>query len=362
MRLTWLDLAGFRSYPSLHWKPDPGVNVIVGANGAGKTNLLEAIGYLATLRSLRGVGDDAVVRVGETAAVVRGEAERGDSTALIELEISARGRNRVLVNKRRPNRVSDLLGEVRAVTFLPDDLDLVKRGPAHRRQLLDEVAVQLAPAAALDQLEYDRALRQRNSLLRQAQGRDPDPTTLAVWDARMSQAGARVVLRRRAAMAAMTAHVVGTYEKLAGERTEIEMSYQTAWGDGGDETSLAHALEAALVESRRADRERRTTTVGPHRDEPSLFIGHRSARTLASQGEQRTLALSLRLAAFWAVADVTGERPLLLLDDVFSELDMGRAGALGAALPAAQVFVTTARDDEVPVKGRRWDVAPGRVS
>jgi DNA replication and repair protein RecF len=294
--------------------------------------------------------------------VVRGEAERGDSTALIELEISARGRNRVLVNKRRPNRVSDLLGEVRAVTFLPDDLDLVKRGPAHRRQLLDEVAVQLAPAAALDQLEYDRALRQRNSLLRQAQGRDPDPTTLAVWDARMSQAGARVVLRRRAAMAAMTAHVVGTYEKLAGERTEIEMSYQTAWGDGGDETSLARALEAALVGSRRADRERRTTTVGPHRDEPSLFIRHRSARTLASQGEQRTLALSLRLAAFWAVADVIGEQPLLLLDDVFSELDMGRAGALGGALPAAQVFVTTARDDEVPVKGRRWDVAPGRVS
>ncbi len=251
--------------------------MIVGPNGAGKTNLLEAIGYLATLRSLRGVGDDAVVRAGETAAVVRGEAERGDSSALIELEISARGRNRVLVNKRRPNRVSDLLGEVRAVTFLPDDLDLVKRGPAHRRQLLDEVAVQLAPAAALDQLEYDRALRQRNSLLRQAQGRDPDPTTLAVWDARMSQAGAKVVLRRRAAMAAMTAHVVGTYEKLAGERTEIEMSYQTAWGDGGDETSLAQALEAALEGSRRADRERRTTTVGPHRDEPSLLIGHRSA-------------------------------------------------------------------------------------
>ena len=243
VRLAWLDLADFRSYPSLHWEPDPEVNVIVGPNGAGKTNLLEAIGYLATLRSLRGVGDDAVVRSGET--VCRGE-RRGRAAAipphLVELEVSARGRNRVLVNKRRPNRVADLLGEVRAVTFLPDDLDLVKRGPAHRRQLLDDLAVQLAPTAALDLSEYDRALRQRNSLLRQSHGRDPDPVTLAVWDTRMSQAGARVVLRRRAAMAAIAAHVIETYEQLAGERTEIGMSYQTTWGDGDDESSLAHGL------------------------------------------------------------------------------------------------------------------------
>jgi DNA replication and repair protein RecF len=360
--LAWLDLAGFRSYPALHWEPDPGVNVILGPNGAGKTNLLEAIGYLATLRSLRGVGDEAVVRAGETSAVVRGETERGGSAALVELEISLRGRNRVLVNKRRPSRVADLLGEVRAVTFLPDDLDLIKRGPAYRRQLLDDLAVQLAPTAALDQSEFERALRQRNSLLRQAQGREPDPTTLAVWNTRMSQAGARVVLRRRAAVAAMAAHVVESYEQLAGEHTEVEMTYTTMWGDGDDEASLVEALEAALEKSYRADRERRTTTVGPHRDEPVLFIGKRPARTLASQGEQRTLALSLRLAAFRAVTDVMGEQPLLLLDDVFSELDMSRARALRAALPVAQVFVTTARDEEVPLAGRRWDVSPGKVS
>ena len=362
MRLAWLDLANFRSYSVLRWEPDPEVNVIVGPNGAGKTNLLEAIGYLTTLRSLRGAGDDAVVRSGEQAAVVRGETERGDSTALVELEISARGRNRVLVNKRRPNRVADLLGEVRAVTFLPDDLDLVKRGPAHRRQLLDDLSVQLNPTAALDLSEFERALRQRNSLLRQSHGRDPDPVTLAVWDTRMSQAGARVVLRRRTAMSAIAARVTDSYEQLAGERTEVGMSYQTTWGDGDDETSVARALEEALERSRRADRDRRTTTVGPHRDEPLLFIGRRPARTLASQGEQRTLALSLRLAAFGAVADVIGEQPLLLLDDVFSELDMRRATALRAALPVAQVFVTTARDEEVPIAGRRWDVTPGAVA
>ena len=140
------------------------------------------------------------------------------------------------------------------------------------------------------------------------------------------------------------------------------MSYQTTWGDGDDERSLARALEESLEKSHRADRDRRTTTVGPHRDEPLFFIGQRPARTLASQGEQRTLALSLRLAAFRALADVIGEPPLLLLDDVFSELDMRRATALRAALPVAQVFVTTARDEEVPISGRRWDVTPGKVA
>ena len=284
MRLAWLGLADFRSYPTLHWEPDPEVNVVVGPNGAGKTNLLEAIGYLATMRSFRGVGDDAVVRSGEAVAVVRGEAERRDSTALVELEVSARGRNRVLVNKRRPNRVADLLGEVRAVTFLPDDLDVVKRGPAHRRQLLDDLAVQLAPTAALDLAEFERALRQRNSLLRQSHGRDPDPVTLAVWDTRMSQAGARVVVRRRAAMEAIAAHVTDTYEQLAGERIEVGVRYQTTWGDGDDEGSLVRALEESLEKSHRADRDRRTTTVGPHRDEPLFFIGQRPARHTRQSG------------------------------------------------------------------------------
>jgi DNA replication and repair protein RecF len=171
-----------------------------------------------------------------------------------------------------------------------------------------------------------------------------------------------VVLRRKAAIAAIAAHASEAYETLAGERSEVTMRYQTTWGGGEDESSLAQALEEALEGSRRADRERRTTTVGPHRDEPLLYIGHRPARTLASQGEQRTLALSLRLAAFRAVTDVIGETPLLLLDDVFSELDMDRASALRAALPPAQVFVTTAREEEVPIAGRRWDVTPGKVA
>jgi DNA replication and repair protein RecF len=365
VRLSWLELVGFRSYARLRLEPDPGVNVVVGPNGSGKTNLLEGIGYLSTLASFRSAPNDAVVRQGEDSAVIRGEVERGGSAALVEIELTRHGRNRAQVNRRRLIRTADLLGEVRAVFFLPDDLDIVKRGPAGRRELLDRLAVQLAPAAQLDLAEYDRALRQRNTLLRQSHGLEPDRATLEVWDDRLSQAGARVVIRRRAAMRALGRHLGDTYSLIAGTPTGVEMRYATGWTEeqDGEVPALAAALAAALRAARRLDRERRATTVGPHRDEPSLWIDGRETRTRASQGEQRTLALSLRLASFHSVSEVVGEAPLLLLDDVFSELDLKRSGALSGALPTeAQVFVTSARDEEVPLSGRRWDVTDGGVT
>ncbi len=363
MRLAWLELAGFRTYEQLRWDPDPGVNVLVGPNAIGKTNVLEAAGYLASLRSFRGVPDAALIQTGAAQAVIRGEIDRGGSEALIEVELPAEGRRRAQVNRQRLGRMADLLGHVRTVAFLPDDLDLVKRGPAYRRDLLDGVAVQIWPGAHADQQEYDKALRQRNSLLRQM-GRDVDQVSLAVWDERVSQAGAKVMVRRRATLDAIATTVTEMYRQLANTELEVTIDLRTTWNAEGAEGEdlWRDRLAQALGEARRADMERRVTTVGPHRDDPALLLDDRDARTHASQGEQRTLTLSLRLASHQAIERAVGEPPILLLDDVFSELDLARAGALAEALPAAQTLITTARDEEVPVRGKRWLVGEGTVS
>lgn len=363
MQLSWIDLTGFRSYDSVHWEPDPAVNVLVGANAVGKTNLLEAVGYLASLRSFRGVPDSVLIREGQDLAVIRGSVTRGDSEVLVEIELPAGGRRRALVNRQRLSRVADMLGHVRSVTFLPDDLDIVKRSPSYRRDLLDDAAVQVWPVAYADQQDYDKALRQRNTLLRQM-GPAVDQVTLEVWDERVSQAGGRVMARRQSIMAALIPHVNTMYNRLAAAELEIAIDYQSTWGAerGGDADTWAACLLTALHEARKADTERRTTTVGPHRDDPVVMLDGRHSRTMASQGEQRTLAVSLRLAAHRAIEEAVGEPPLLLLDDVFSELDLQRASALAGALPEAQTFITTARAEEVPVGGRRWSIEPGRVS
>jgi DNA replication and repair protein RecF len=360
MRLGWVELAGFRSYDSIRWEPDADVNVLVGPNAVGKTNLLEAVGYLASLRSFRGVADQVLIAEGAAAAVIRGQIHRGDSEVLVEVEIPAGGRRRAQVNRQRLSRIADMLGHVRSVTFLPDDLDVIKRGPGYRRDLLDTAAVQVWPVAYGDQQDYDKALRQRNSLLRQM-GHRTDPVTLDVWDERLSQAGGRVMARRAAISAAIQPHMSEMYNRLAHSTLSVEIDYRSTWGaeSAAEAAGWHEALRAALQAARKADMERRVTTVGPHRDDPALVLGGRDSRTMASQGEQRTLALSLRLASHRAIEGAVGEPPLLLLDDVFSELDLSRATALAEALPAAQTFITTARDEEVPVRGRRWQITPG---
>jgi DNA replication and repair protein RecF len=201
-------------------------------------------------------------------------------------------------------------------------------------------------------------------LLRQA-GWEVDEATLAVWDQRLSQAGGKLMVRRAGTAAALRGSIAEIYESLAKAATRIELNYASRWG-GTLEPATAEATTRALADAlnrgRRADMERRVTTMGPHRDEPWFTVDGRDARTRASQGEQRTLALSLRLASHRAITEATGEMPLLLLDDVFSELDLGRAGALAGMLPAAQTFITTAREEEVPLRGRTFAVQPGSVT
>jgi DNA replication and repair protein RecF len=364
VRLDWLELTDFRSYTELAFKPEPTINVLVGDNGAGKTNLLEAIAYLGSLSSFRGAPETALVASGATKAVVRGEVNQMGSTSLVEIELPTEGRRRVQVNRQHLTRVGDMLGHLRIVVFLPDDLDIVKRGPSYRRDFLDAVCVQLWPVAFLDQQEYERALRQRNALLRQM-GRSTDPATLNVWNQRLSEAGAKVMIRRYEAVAAISEHTKTAYRALTTEPSRIQIGYRSNWGgsvvDQLPVEDLTARLWAALEEAETTDKDRRVTTVGPHRDEPLLFINGQPTRTHASQGEQRTLILSLRLASHAAISERVGSPPLLILDDVFSELDIGRARSLAAALPNAQTFITTARDEEVPLKGARWEAISGGV-
>lgn len=350
MQLDWIQLLDFRSYEEYDYRPAPDVNVLIGPNGAGKTNLLEAIGYLGSLKSIRGAPDAALRRIDTEATVLRGEITEGEHTSLVELELGAR--RRVQVNRQRLARSADILDVAIVVPFQPDDLDIVKRGPSLRRDFLDALAIQLAPGALLDQQEYDKAVRQRNALLRQ-DGRYADISTLAVWDERMSQAGARVVARRARAVETLEEHVTQAYEHVAERPSPVSFEYRSTWNGSlsRDVDAVTQQLAGSLEAARQSDMDRRVTTVGPHRDDPVVRIDGRDSRLHASQGEQRTLVLALRLASHRGIEAVTGRRAMLLLDDVFSELDIDRARALAAHLPDAQTFITTARSEEVPVAG-----------
>lgn len=363
MKVDWLSLLDYRSYPSLDWHPDPGVNLLIGGNGAGKTNLLEAVSYLSTLRSFRRAPDQDLVAEGAAAAVIRSGIVSGERTRTIEMEVPVTGSRRVQVDKTRLARTTDLLGVIRVVSFLPEDLDLVKRGPSERRDLLDDLSVQLWPAAHLDQREYERALRQRNAFLRSG---DTDPVTLGVWDSRLAQAGGKVLARRARAIDLLASLLEDSYRSIAGDGT-AGLTYRPSWTAEGFETlsagEYADRLTEALVAARRVDYERRVTTVGPHRDEPGFSLDGQDARTRASQGEQRTIALAVKLASHRAVADLISEMPVLLLDDVFSELDPDRAVELARSLPeGTQTLITSARPEDVPVRGRVWQVGGGSVS
>jgi DNA replication and repair protein RecF len=358
MHLKWLELRDFRSYEHLEFTPEVGLNVLIGDNGSGKTNVLEAIGYLSRLGSFRGAPEAALVRVDTAAAVLRGGVERESGELRVEVEIPAEGRRRILVNGKRPRRNSDVAVEVPLVAFLPDDLDVVKRGPGLRRDYLDDVAAHISPAAGADRTEYEKIVRQRNRLLRD-EGNNADPVILTVWDERLADVGGRLVSARMSTLERLEPHLADGYRAVAGTHSEqLSARYEAWWLQPANP---ARSLLAALEERRRRDLDQRTTTVGPHRDDVGLYLGGRPARTHASQGEQRSVALALRIAAFSLLEDRHGRPPILLLDDVFSELDVGRSAGVLELLPRGQVFVTSAREDEVPMAGRRWRVEKGAI-
>ncbi len=341
MRVRRLWLTDFRNFVQAELELPPGLTAVVGDNGQGKTNLLESVAYLAQLDSFRGAPSEALVRMGATTAVVRAEVERDERELLIEAELGG-GRARVQVNRQRLARTRDLLGALRVTVFAPDDLEMVKGGPATRRRYLDDLLVAHSPKLDVLRTDLDRILRQRNALLKQMSGRhganrhgggEGALATLDVWDERFASAGTALVSARLDLLARLAPALAIAYAHVAGANAEIGAAYEQSW-----EGDLASALGAA----RDVDIRRAVTTVGPHRDELGLTIDGRVARTHASQGEQRSLALAMRLAGHDVVAKEIGASPVLLLDDVFSELDPRRSAALLAHVPPGQVLLTTA--------------------
>ena len=337
MIIQHLELTNFRNYAATTIDLTSGVTAVVGNNGQGKTNLVEALGYLATLKSFRGVPTEALIRTGCESAVLRATVVHADGReVLIETELVRTGRNRSLVNKQRLARSRDLLGVVRTTVFSPEDLELVKAAPSVRRDFVDDALVALQPKLDVLCSEIGKVLRQRNSLLKQAGGRlSPDiASTLDVWDAKLAELGNELGDERSRLIAQISPRVSKAYEELAEKATPIGLVYEPEWRRIG----LANELQTCRMD----DIRRGTSTVGPHRDDIDLLINGLPARTHASQGEQRTLALAMRLAVHRMVTEEFGSPPVLILDDVLSELDPGRAAALLRHFPEGQVLITTA--------------------
>lgn len=291
--------------------------------------------YLAG-SSLRGATTEAMVRTGAARAVVRAEAVRGPRELLVEAEIAARGRSRIQLNRQPVKRRRDLLDALSVTVFSPDDLVLVKGGPGERRGWLDDAAVGLDHQTEGVRSDVERILKQRNALLKQSRGRldDAAALTLDVWDDRLARAGEALAARRAAALAELVPRITEAYRDLAGVPLPVSAAYDAPWRTAG--------LAGSLADARDLDLRRGVTTVGPHRDEVGFGLDDLPARTHASQGEQRSLALAMRLAVHRAITAASGESPILLLDDVLSELDGERTEALLAHLPPGQTLLTTA--------------------
>lgn len=421
MHVSQLSLTDFRSYEQVELTLEPGVSALVGPNGQGKTNLVEAIGYVATLGSHRVSTDAALVRAGAPRAVVRLRAVRGDRQSLVELEINPGRANRAQLNRAPVRRPRDVLGILRTVLFAPEDLALVKGDPEGRRRFLDELAVQVQPRMAGVLADYDRVLRQRSALLKTAgaarrgfrgRGRPAgdgesdgtdDLRTLDVWDTKLAQIGAQVLATRVSLVEKLRPHVAQAYEQVSdgqgaavlGYRSSLEAS---ASDDEGSPRSRAaipavaevphlgartDLLEAQLLEAmsrlRRQEIDRGVSLVGPHRDDLVLTLGGLPAKGYASHGESWSFALALRLACYQLLThgspddDITGAgisdwgegaEPVLVLDDVFAELDARRRDRLATLVGSAeQVLVTAAVAEDVPeqLEGARIDVMGGQV-
>jgi len=379
--LRHLQVTDFRSWEHVDLPLTPGPTVLVGPNGRGKTNLLEAIGYLATLSSHRVATDAPLVRHGCERALVRAAVVSEDRELTIELEIAPGRANRARVNRGAVGKPRDILGILRTVLFSPEDLALVRGDPGERRRFLDELLVLRAPRYAGVRADYERVLRQRNALLKTAgkrKGQREDPyalSTLEVWDNHLATAGAQLLSARLDLVADLAPFAVAAYAGVAPDSRPVKISYRSSLGDalpreygtpGGeraDPDKVAAILVEALAAARQAELDRGVSLVGPHRDELELILGETPAKGYASHGESWSFALALRLGSYELLRAEDGE-PVLLLDDVFAELDKRRRSRLAEVASAAeQVLITAAVDEDVPeeLAGTRFAVSNGEV-
>jgi DNA replication and repair protein RecF len=380
--VSHLQVVDFRSWEQADLTFEPGPTVLVGQNGQGKTNLVEAIGYAATLGSHRVATDAPLIRHGCSRAVVRTAVVNEGRELTIELEITAGKANRARINRGPVPRPRDVLGILRTVLFAPEDLALVRGDPGERRRFLDDLLVLRAPKYAGVRADYERVLRQRNALLKSSgaarrAGSKGDIATLDVWDGHLATHGGQLLAARLDLVADLAPHVLAAYLGVAGSDSgapasigykssiadSLEPGYGVPGGDRADPEVVGDALLAAMAANRSSELERGVSLVGPHRDELELVLGEAPAKGYASHGESWSYALALRLAAYELLRS-EGSEPVLVLDDVFAELDRRRRARLAeVAAGAEQVLITAAVEEDVPgeLAGTWFSVADGEV-
>jgi len=367
-----LSVTDFRSYDEASLDLEPGVTALVGPNGQGKTNLVEALGYLATLGSHRVALDAPLVRAGAERAVVRAVVVRDGRDTVVEVEISAGRANRARLGGAPVPRPREILGALRTVLFAPEDLALVKGDPSDRRRFLDELLVARYPRYAAVRADYDRVLKQRNALLKSASAARRQGgsalRTLDVWDEHLAEAGAALLAGRHDLVEGLRPLLDKAYAAVSRAGGPVGVAYKSSLPDDvahtADRELLSAALAAGLAAVRDQELDRGITLVGPHRDDLVLTLGELPAKGYASHGESWSIALALRLAAYDLLRSDGGE-PVLILDDVFAELDDSRRTQLAEVVgPAEQVLVTAAVAADVPesLAGARFDVEGGRVN
>jgi len=395
LHVRHLTVADFRSYVSAELPLEPGVTTLVGLNGQGKTNLVEAIGYLATLSSHRVATDQPLVRFGAEQAVIRGAVVRQGRETLIELELNPGRANRARLNRSPVPRPREVLGTLRTVLFAPEDLALVKGDPSERRRFLDDLLVARQPRWAGVRSDYDKVLKQRNALLKSAQpllrkgsrrrvrpGEEPVDEaratalhTLDIWNEHLATVGSQLLYARLRLLRDLGPYLAKSYDEVSAAQSDARLTYKSslreaaaaalADGEVPEQEELRTELLATLEEVREREVERGISLAGPHRDDLSLQLGQLPAKGYASHGESWSFALGLRLAAYQLLRHDLGEDPVLVLDDVFAELDAGRRERLAAMVAdCEQVLITAAVDADVPksLAGRVFSVSVGEVS
>lgn len=368
MILRKLELIDFRSHKQLLLDFVPGPNLLIGSNGAGKTNIIEAIGYLASLKSHRVAQDSQLINKESECAYIRGLVERDNREVLLELEINNGKSNRARINQAAQPKERDILGYVQRVLFAPEDLELVKGDPSTRRDYLDTLLVAKSPRLAGVISDYDRALKQRNSLLKSAQTRNFDEETLDVWDEKLVERGSELVFERLQLINELVAPFSSEYSSVA-PRGEVEMHYRSSLTENEildratSRESLVESMFTVIRKERKREIERGISLVGPHRDELLLLLDNELAKGYASHGESWSIALALKLAAYDLLE---AEEPILILDDVFAELDGKRREALTTQLlhksRTRQLFITAAVVEDVPTEFQSHIIQVGERS
>lgn len=381
MYIDHISLMNFRTYPLLNLPLNPGVTVFLGSNGVGKTNILEAVDYSAHLSSHRVSNDAPMVRVGADRAYIRTRVVRGGQQTILEFEVAPGKSNRVRINRAAPVRAREALGINHTILFSPEDLQLIKGEPAYRRRFLDDLAVALRPAVNIYRSEYEKVLRQRNSLLKSMRSRradENDLNTLRIWNEQLANAGAHLLQARLRVLALVLPQLQRAYNELTDGAKKVEFTYESTalpaisaavlpQASLMSVEDLQAAMTRALNEKQREELDRGVSLVGPHRDELTLELGGIPARGFASHGETWSYALALRLASWYVhLADNNspGASPILLLDDVFAELDVARRTRLSDIVATAeQVLLTCAVETDIPEALRQnmtlVRVAPG---